>query len=788
MHTARILSTLDLETIDAGTGDDTIVNVGNGNSIDAGSGNDLITNSYGDGVSINAGAGDDTIIASYGSDVSISMGAGNDLLIYDSGTNMIFDFTSDDIISIGSNTIEDSVQSGSDFIFSFGSSDSITLKNTDLDNISIVGNMITFINNIDLDDDNTIIADGSNISISSGSITAVHSYGSDYVIDGGAGSDVIYLRNSTADLIAYTADNDSIYGFGSGDSVKIDSRYQIIASVKSGRDVIVSLTSGSQEFSAITFKNTSESNIVISNDEDMNLITYGSNYVPPVDPADTVKGVDVADTLVAAVGSLNIVTHTINRPVDGKTIKTIQNFRGDDIKFLAYDNDGNMYFSSVRSAQSRGKIQARGSTVVFDSSSDDTQSRTFTFDSKAFIEGWNVSLGTGDDQLNIATAGDYNGGNSADYFHITESLASDVTITGGTGKTGNIFYATAGIVITEADQSTIYITDSNYDIGDVLLIDAGVENLTKDFFGEGKFYNFAHAIQSTIDGVYARNVFDASDLLEDLGMDFSMIKIANRSDVGLTSRNYVGSSTNLIWVNDYSTDIDFKQTGNILLFADTNDDGDMISLSGNYNDTIHVGNSDIVNPGGGDNLLIGWDSSNLLILDNEPNNVSMSGSNLIISTSSSNNTITAVDSTIEVVIDTDDARYVAKFADTLNANISAESNNYYLFGGSNDNVLTGGRSATTLWGNGGNDTLIGGTGVDVFKFTANDDNVTITNGLSNDTISIDFGFSDVSNYEFTDTGLVVAIGDSSLNVVGSDLTTFNFSNGTHIADFSNKTL
>ena len=90
-----------------------------------------------------------------------------------------------------------------------------------------------------------------------------------------------------------------------------------------------------------------------------------------------------------------------------------------------------------------------------------------------------------------------------------------------------------------------------------------------------------------------------------------------------------------------------------------------------------------------------------------PETISMSGSDLVFESDSSNVTISAVDSTVKAVID----------------------------------------------------------GADMFRFTASDDNVPIQNGDSNDVISLDFIFNDISSY-----------------------TTFNFSDGTHTADFSNKTL
>ena len=83
------------------------------------------------------------------------------------------------------------------------------------------------------------------------------------------------------------------------------------------------------------------------------------------------------------------------------------------------------------------------------------------------------------------------------------------------------------------------------------------------------------------------------------------------------------------------------------MFADTNDDRDTISLSGNYNDTIHVGKDDVVNPGGGNDLLIGWNSSNMLILE-KFGSAWFKDDDLIID---GNTTIRGIDLSIDVMAD-----------------------------------------------------------------------------------------------------------------------------------------
>ena len=200
----------------------------------------------------------------------------------------------------------------------------------------------------------------------------------------------------------------------------------------------------------------------------------------------------------------------------------------------------------------------------------------------------------------------------------------------------------------------------------MLLIDAGIENLTKDFFDEGKFFDYSNASQASTNGAYARNVFDASELIKDLDMDFSMIKVANRSDVDLSNGNSVGSSTNIIWVNNSKTIIDLDQTDKVFLFANTNDVGDFISFSGDYNDTIHVGNNDTVYSGGGNDLLIGWNSSNMLILD-KFGSAWFENDDLIIDGST---TITSIDLSIDVMANVDGVEI--NIMDSLN-NIESET-------------------------------------------------------------------------------------------------------------------
>ena len=129
-------------------------------------------------------------------------------------------------------------------------------------------------------------------------------------------------------------------------------------------------------------------------------------------------------------------------------------------------------------------------------------------------------------------------------------------------------------------------------------------------------------------------------MLETNNMDFSMARIMNSID---------SDAVNVVWANSTSSTIHFtEQTSNVLVFTDTNTQGDLVSLDGIYNDTIHVGSNDTVYCGGND-LLIGWNSSNMLILE-KFGSAWFENDDLIIDGST---TITSIDLSIDVMADVD---------------------------------------------------------------------------------------------------------------------------------------
>ena len=189
---------------------------------------------------------------------------------------------------------------------------------------------------------------------------------------------------------------------------------------------------------------------------------------------------------------------------------------------------------------------------------------------------------------------------------------AQITMSGGANDdnpdSGNTYYATAdGTVASADDQAVVTITDISFNATDVVKVDAGIANLTADFFGTGQFFNYANAAEASTTGVYAGTVLDASDLVASAGMSFSMLRMADGTAT-LDDENAVSESSivNVVWANTGSAaEINFAdQTGEVLLFTNTNGTyGDAVTLGGEFNDTIHAGANDTILAGAGDDIV-----------------------------------------------------------------------------------------------------------------------------------------------------------------------------------------
>ena len=823
--------------IDGGAGNDTIYTDYDGNysTINAGAGNDSIINVEGSYVSLNGGSGNDFIMNSYGGyDVTVGGGTGIDTIVgnvslsetfvHTGGTDIIYGFDSTDVLSLESGSIISSVKSGSDtyiktttgsivlmsgsFILNPSSTATNDVYSTDNDDLIFVNDSYATVGSwvIALGSDPTVNAGYGNDSIynSDNNIVLYGNDGSDYIenidgnlvsINGGIGQNTLVGANSESDLFVYDGGQDIIQNFNINDSIDFGS-HTITSSIVS--DDGITLTFDHKNSLNITIEGVGSENLQIEN----GVIIYQASedvdyeYVP-IFGSDIGSGSDLIDS------NGSITSRTIIRMIGDEIISVESNFRTEDIKFAYYGSDGELYTQPNRDLNTRAFVALNTENLELVSNPYFNEDLNYGFRSEGSSDSWNVTLGAGNDKIHVEdiTSGNFDGGSGADYFHVTVSLKSDVTLTGGS-DTADFYYATSGVVSSKSDQARVTITDIDFDLGDVVLVDAGVANLTGDFFSQGKFYNFSNARQASTSGAIARNIFDATDIVENLDMDFSMAKFANRSEMPTGSDTSTINSTSVIWVNDESTVIELEnQTDVVLVFTDSNNVGDEVYLgSQNFNDTIHAGFNDTIDGGGGnDQIYVGsstnviysagndtimnWNSSaivDLNELDSMPS-MSVSGENLLIGSM-----------TIENVSGSD-VRY--RFDDEIG--IMRVASNGTLKYGSEITYYAG----STLIIDTDENTVIdlsesmyenismidAGNGSGADRFIYDSGNVTIRNGDSTDVIDLsNYSFDEVSA-QFTETGLILTMNNSSLNVEGTSLTTFYFSDGNRTADFTNQT-
>ena len=615
-------------------------------------------------------------------------------------------------------------------------------------------------------------------------------------MNGGTGRNTLIGANSESDLFVYNDGRDLIQNFDINDSLDIGS-HVITSSVVSDDGII--LRFDNRNSLNVTIEGVGSENLQIED----GIITYIASEDVDYESIE-IFGSDIgSDSPMIVDNSDGMTRRTIIRfTSEDEVISVESNFRTDDIQFAYYGSDGEMYTQPYRGSETRAFVALNDNNAEFVANPHSTENLNYGFGTEGSVDTWNVTLGAGNDMIHIddVSSGNFDGGFGTDYFHVTKNLTSDVTLTGGSDS-WNFYYATSGTVSSQSDQAKVTITDIDFDNGDVILTDAGVQNLTGDFFSQGKFYNFSNARQASVSGAISRNVFDASDIVSNLEMDFSMARFANRSDATIGSSMSIENVVNVIWVNDSASVIELEnQTGSILVFTDSNNVGDQLYLGSNFDDTIHAGFNDTIDAGGGnDQIYVGsstnviysagndtimnWNSSAIIDLNDLGSmpSISVSGENLLIGS-------TIIDQVAgsDVQYRFDDEIGIVRVASNGSLNYGSEVTYYagsILVLDTNQNTVIDLSDSTYE-----NISVIdaaNGSGADRFIYETG--NITIQNGDSTDVIDLsNYSFDEVSA-QFTSSGLILTVDNSSLNVEGMSLTSFHFADGTRTADFTNQT-
>ena len=835
-------------TILAGEGNDSVISRGNRNSIDVGDGSNYLQIG-GESVTAVAGDGNDIVSLNYTSNSTLDVGDGNNSINSELDTRemLFFAGTGSDtvaLMSMDSSTLQ--TGDGNDLVTLGGIGSNIVELGNGNDVIEIVNGEG---NSIDAGSGNDLISftsatmlgsDGSEV-ITTGSYNA-----GDTTIIGGAGNDTIYGHDEHSDVIQYADGdgNDIVYSFnGSEDLINITSG-SIRNHYQRGSDVVLQIGSGN-----ITLVGVAGQDVSIMGEDGSIYNIFGSDIGS--DPGSgsgsegstgstgsngSSSGGSSGSNSSGSSGSSSNGSSGSNssgssgstyngstfepeeEPVAGSGLgfsvagARMGSFNEDGSRFVYITDSGSVYFSETSGSNYDATISINSSaslgTIEVNSSSGDNNN--FIFSTGLIARSWNVTMGSGNDTVQIrnASGGTFNAGSGADLFSVSSALAGDVSLTGGDGA--DIFYAQSANITNASYQHEVTITDLSGD--DVILIDANVENLTSNFFSGDSFLNYGDSLVALDSTIIARTAINVGSNQATEGT-YSTARFANSVD---------GSATRVVWTNSDSTNLNASivGSGSMLIFTNSND-----TIAGGIgNDTIFTGDSTNVvfnSTSGGNDLVRNWGSTDTLVLSTIPSSMSINSSgelNIANSTSSmtvqlssgsftnstdinfnlnGTNGIARVATGDNEVIYGSEVTYfegisqgtlILAGSGSANINLASTSNVTYshisdidasnatadliLTGDNSSNVIYAGQTATTLQGGGGNDSLIGGSGADVFIYDSSDGNVTVYSGESVDAVDLTaWGISDVNgHYRFVDGNVVFGFDtNQSLTVIGSNL-------------------
>lgn len=706
--------------IDGGDGNDSIDNMGKNATIYGGLGNDRINNEA-ENVTIIGGEGDDTIDNYYGNNV---------LFIYNDGdgNDVIWSFSENDTLQISNGegtylrrTVID------DVVLTINDSFIVLDNAASLEKINIEGkeNSSSPDRNFIFGTDNN---DSINKSIAGATITAldgddiINNYGENVSILGDAGDDVIYNSSiSSGSKINGGTGNDSIYN--EGDSASI--------SGSEGNDSIKNYGNNATVFSGAgtdSIWNRADSVIIDSGDDD-DFIDNGSNNV-------TISGGKGDDFIDNCKYSRDYGQNIIFRYSEGDGNDLIEGFRASNT-ILVEDGTGT-YFKkrilddivltigegsiTLKDAASLESINiigtedpnSSGTNLIFGTAGNDSINKS--------VVGATINALEGDDTLEnsiekVAILGD--AGN--DWLH-NSSIASESTLDGGDGNDSIQNYAEKILINGGAGNDSIYNLgrlDYEYGNGNDFTINGGTgDDTIVNRYGKNMFIEYTNG-----DGNDIINGFSSDSTLNISGSSYATKKsnydlIITVGDGSITLKG----ATTLPALNIIGTlkgETDTIPTDTTLPINSTILNGFVISNSFNstlingseQNDSIYNNSRNITIQALDGNDTIHHHNDNFALLNGENGNDSIysdNGYHVTISGGNGNDTINVYQ--------------------TLISSISGDKGD--------DIVSLSGNSPAIINGGEGNDSIYADSATHFYQYNSGDGNDVIYGFNNHDTIQI----------------------------------------------------
>ena len=195
----------------------------------------------------------------------------------------------------------------------------------------------------------------------------------------------------------------------------------------------------------------------------------------------------------------------------------------------------------------------------------------------------------------------------------------------------------------------------------------------------------------------------------------------------------------------------------------------------------------------GDDSVYGWNSTDYLDLDSMPSSMSISSGDLYLESDNGTMIVSLesgiFDSSTNIRYNLGSDSGVLRVGNS-NGDVIYDKNVTY-YAGSNL-ILDTSRATSIDLSNSTYENISAidasnGTGRDIFRYTSDAGNVTISNGDSRDVVDLSTYTIDEISTDFTSSGLIISVGESSLNIVGTEMTQFSLASGRYTADFSNQT-